>query len=172
MVNAATKHTGFWVWPHSHIGVSRYPIVDYLGDTFREVTGNNVTRDAIEKAYDFVLRQSLQWKEQKNTELAFRYALLRDYFHAGLPAWASPPPMNRWMTTPRHERRRHPLRLSFVPVPVTPSQPFRRKLVTKVAQVACGTEEKGDLRSDRKSPSINRLEVVGDTGLDTVTSTV
>jgi len=68
-----------------------YPIVDYLSDTFREVVGNDLTRDAIEKAYDFVLRQSIHWKEQKNTELAFRYSLLRDYFNARLPVWGIEP---------------------------------------------------------------------------------
>lgn len=68
-----------------------YPLVDYLGETFREVVGNDMTRDAIKNAYDFVLHQSVHWKEQRNTELAFRYSLLRDYFHARLPAWGINP---------------------------------------------------------------------------------
>jgi len=68
-----------------------YPIVDYLGSAFREVVGNGITRDTVEKAYDFVVHQLLQWKKQKNTKLAFRHSLLRDYFHARLPDWGITP---------------------------------------------------------------------------------
>lgn len=64
-----------------------YPIVDYLGRTFKEVTGNDTAPDVVQKAYDFVLSQSWHWKQKKNTELAFRYSLLRDYFHVRLPDW-------------------------------------------------------------------------------------
>ena len=52
---------------------------------------------------------------------------------------------------------------------------LRCRSVTKVVPkwpVGEAPQEEGDLRSDRKSPSINRLEVVGDTGLEPVTSTV
>ncbi len=64
-----------------------YPIIDYLGTAFRELGNNAVTKEVVRRAYEFVLAQSSEWKEKKDTELAFRYAMLRDYFDARLPEW-------------------------------------------------------------------------------------
>ncbi|MGO9314051.1 MAG: hypothetical protein ACLQBD_14560 [Syntrophobacteraceae bacterium] len=42
----------------------------------------------IQMAYDRVLEALAEFKEAKNTKLAFRYALLRNYFEDRLPIWS------------------------------------------------------------------------------------
>ncbi len=55
------------------------PFIDYLGKEFQEKhmpDSDDLKRDA----YNFIVRKSNQYKEEKNSKLAFRYALLRNYF--------------------------------------------------------------------------------------------
>lgn len=66
------------------------PFVDYLGPYFRSLLGD---RDAtfIDRAYNHVVEFSTRFKEEKNSKLAFRYTLLRNYFETRLPLWADLP---------------------------------------------------------------------------------
>ena len=57
-----------------------YPFVDYLGQTFHTLTKKQIPVSIIEKAYENVIKASNYFKEAKNSKLAFRYAVLRDYF--------------------------------------------------------------------------------------------
>jgi hypothetical protein len=68
------------------------PFVDYLGPYFRSIIGD-VVQDAsfIDKAYSRVVEFSARYKEEKNSQLAFRYVLLRNYFEDRLPLWADLP---------------------------------------------------------------------------------
>jgi hypothetical protein len=38
-------------------------------------------------AYEQILKQSERYQREKNSMLAFRYTLLRNYFEARLPLW-------------------------------------------------------------------------------------
>jgi hypothetical protein len=67
------------------------PFVDYIGPYFREVLGTSDGAKFVDMAYDHVIKFSNRFKEEKNSQLAFRYALLRNYFEARLPLWADLP---------------------------------------------------------------------------------
>lgn len=64
-----------------------YPIVDYLGKEFKDAISTSISSDIIPKAYDFIKEQSATHKKNKNTKLAFRYSLLRNYFESRMPIW-------------------------------------------------------------------------------------
>ncbi len=64
------------------------PILDYLGEPFRRhVAVQEATVHAVTKAYEFVVAQTELWAREKNTKLALRYTLLRDYFDARMKNW-------------------------------------------------------------------------------------
>ncbi len=56
------------------------PFVDYLGQTFHALTHNQIPTAVIQKAYENVIEASDCHKKAKNSKLAFRYTLLRNYF--------------------------------------------------------------------------------------------
>lgn len=60
-----------------------HPFIDYLGDGFKEHLLSECD-GYIRKAYQYVIEQSEKWKKEKNSKLAFRYSLLRNYFDARL----------------------------------------------------------------------------------------
>ena len=64
-----------------------YLILDYLGETFRKNFTGDSNADLPHKAYQFLLSESQKWKQMNNTNLAFRYRLIRNYFEAMLPNW-------------------------------------------------------------------------------------
>lgn len=55
-------------------------IIDYLGEEFQK--NNDDFQDLAIKAYNYIVQQSEQWKKGKNSKLAFRYTLLRNYFNS------------------------------------------------------------------------------------------
>jgi hypothetical protein len=69
-----------------------HPIVDYLGEVFRERFNSPEMIKAVFDAYKFVLSQSAKWQHERNVKLAFRYANLRHYFDARLHLWGEPQP--------------------------------------------------------------------------------
>lgn len=60
-------------------------IIDYLGDAFIQQAYGGNAEQIIKDSYRFILEASSTFKAQKDTKLAFRYSLLRDYFEAKLP---------------------------------------------------------------------------------------
>ena len=62
-------------------------IVDYLGPQFKKCGDVKVTREAVRKAYSYVLQQLMLHKQQRNTKLAFRYVMLRNYFDTRVGEW-------------------------------------------------------------------------------------
>jgi hypothetical protein len=67
------------------------PFVDYLGPYFRSLLGGLKDGTFIDMAYKHVVEFSNRSKEAKNSKLAFRYTLLRNYFEDRLPLWADLP---------------------------------------------------------------------------------
>lgn len=67
-------------------------IVDYLGEGFmKTVDCRPLDDDIVNKAYQFVTGEAKKWREQRNTQLAFRYVLLRNYFRGRLAIWKDRP---------------------------------------------------------------------------------
>lgn len=65
-----------------------YTIIDYLGEGFKKNVAKEVgTEQFVSNAYEFIKKQSDKWQQQKNSKLAFRYTLIRDYFEARLHLW-------------------------------------------------------------------------------------
>jgi len=64
-----------------------YPFLDYLGEGFKQDIAANLDPHIVERAFEFVIRESESCKENKNTKLAFRYTLLRDYFEHHMHNW-------------------------------------------------------------------------------------
>lgn len=64
-----------------------HPFIDYLGESYRNLFGEVVDATVIKKAYDQVLKFSAKYQSEKNSKLAFRYTLLRNYFEDRLPLW-------------------------------------------------------------------------------------
>lgn len=64
-----------------------YPFVDYLGKSYRRIFGEVIDGAVIQKAYSQVINFSEKYKKEKNSKLAFRYTLLRNYFEDRLPLW-------------------------------------------------------------------------------------
>lgn len=67
-----------------------YTIIDYLGEGFKKNMPKEIgVEQFVSNAYEFIVKQSYKWQQQKNSKLAFRYSLLRDYFEARLPLWSN-----------------------------------------------------------------------------------
>lgn len=69
-----------------------YPFVDFLGPAIRNSLEDNdastdISRDIVTRAYEFVVSSSMKFKEEKNTKLAFKYTLLRNYMESRLELW-------------------------------------------------------------------------------------
>jgi hypothetical protein len=64
-----------------------YPFVDYLGESYRRMFGEVIDVSVIQKAYSRVLNFTAKYQKEKNSKLAFRYTLLRNYFEDRLPLW-------------------------------------------------------------------------------------
>jgi len=63
--------------------IDGHSIVDYLGSGFQNlIKTTKVEDDLVPKAFEFVQEQATRWQQEKSTELAFRYNLLRQYFAA------------------------------------------------------------------------------------------
>jgi hypothetical protein len=61
--------------------------VDHMGKYFHDQIAGKVDGAVIQMAYDKVVEFGETHKKAKNSKLAFRYALLRDYFEDRLPIW-------------------------------------------------------------------------------------
>ena len=61
--------------------------LDYLGEGFRQDIAKKIDVSVVEKAYKFVFQQWAKFRKEKNSILAFRFMLLRDYFENRLPLW-------------------------------------------------------------------------------------
>ncbi len=58
-----------------------YPFIDYLGETMKPlIYTENTPVSYIHKAYEKIVACSEKFKKIKNSKLAFRYTLLRNYF--------------------------------------------------------------------------------------------
>lgn len=64
-----------------------YPILDYLGENYRQCFGDVIDANVIDKAYNQILNFCAKFQSTNNTKLAFRYTLLRNYFENRLPLW-------------------------------------------------------------------------------------
>lgn len=64
-----------------------YPFVDYLNEYYRRMFGEVIDVSVIQKAYSHVLNFTAKYQKEKNSKLAFRYTLLRNYFEDRLPLW-------------------------------------------------------------------------------------
>jgi hypothetical protein len=64
-----------------------YPFVDYLGEYYCRMFGEVIDVSVIQKAYNHVLNFTEKYQKEKNSKLAFRYKLLRNYFEDRLPLW-------------------------------------------------------------------------------------
>lgn len=63
------------------------PILDYLGDGFRQDVARAVDSTLVKRGYDFIIQESAKYQANKNSVLAFRYTLLRNYFEHRMPSW-------------------------------------------------------------------------------------
>lgn len=62
--------------------------LDYLGVHFRDrLQQLETTKEAITLAYNFIIEQSIKYKETRNSKLGFRYTLIRNYFESRLNLW-------------------------------------------------------------------------------------
>ncbi len=61
--------------------------LDYLGEGFKQHIASELNSEFIMKAYNQVLNYSAKYQDERNTNLAFRYALLRNYFESKLFLW-------------------------------------------------------------------------------------
>ena len=64
-----------------------HPFVDFLGEHYRRTYGNVVDASVIQKAYNNVLNFLEKYQKEKNSKLASRYTLLKNYFEDRLPLW-------------------------------------------------------------------------------------
>jgi len=64
-----------------------FPFIDYLGEGFKKYIGKNIEFLHIKRAYDFVTQEWAKWQKERNSKLAFRFMLLRDYFENRLHIW-------------------------------------------------------------------------------------
>lgn len=63
------------------------PFIDYLGQGFKQDIEKGSIPDIIKKAYGFVFKESARCQEIRDSKLAFRYTLLRNYFEARKHLW-------------------------------------------------------------------------------------
>jgi len=68
-----------------------HAFLDYLGQGFKTHIAYDLDAKVITMAYDQILKQSDRYQREKNSTLAFRYTLLRNYFEARLPLWIQEP---------------------------------------------------------------------------------
>lgn len=68
-----------------------HPFLDYLGEPFKNVIAGQLSPEIVTNAYKFVVEQWLKFRSQKNSKLALRFMLLRDYFENRLHLWAEDP---------------------------------------------------------------------------------
>lgn len=67
--------------------------VDDDGSTFLDWLGNDIRSsfqkhtEIVQKAYNFIIQESIKHKDSRNSKLGFRYTLLRDYVESRLPNW-------------------------------------------------------------------------------------
>jgi hypothetical protein len=64
------------------------PFIDYLGKGFKQHIAKNDTYDIVKKAYDFIMKESVRCQDIRDSKLAFRYTLLRNYFEARMHLWS------------------------------------------------------------------------------------
>jgi len=64
-----------------------YAIVDYLGKGFKSSIAHTLDRQVVKNAFGNVIKFSEACRDAKDTRLAFRYALLRNYFQHRLKEW-------------------------------------------------------------------------------------
>lgn len=64
-----------------------YPFLDYLGEGFKHYIASGIGPQIVERAYEFIVKESEKWRETKNSTLAFRFTLLRDYFEHRMENW-------------------------------------------------------------------------------------
>jgi hypothetical protein len=65
-----------------------YPFVDFIGQYVREeICGSEVGSELVKKAFDFVVKSSTDFRSQKNSKIAFKYTLLRNYMEPRLKLW-------------------------------------------------------------------------------------
>jgi hypothetical protein len=63
-------------------------IVDFLGQGNRDIVEQDKEcLAAVPKAYKFVRREAIRFREESNTKLALRYYLLQQYIESRLPIW-------------------------------------------------------------------------------------
>ena len=62
-------------------------IIDYLGDAFRTLNPGAEMKEIVHTAWKFAVAQHEHFMNYHNSKLALRYAWLRQYFEAHLPAW-------------------------------------------------------------------------------------
>jgi len=56
-----------------------YPFLDYLGEGLPSIRGV-LGQKTITNAREFITKESIRYQQEKNSKLAFRYTLLRNYF--------------------------------------------------------------------------------------------
>lgn len=61
--------------------------VDYLSDVFRKEFVKSMSAKPVFEAYEYILSQSAKWQAERNSQMAFRYTHLRNYFEARIPNW-------------------------------------------------------------------------------------
>lgn len=64
-----------------------HAFLDYLGQGFKTHIAYDLDAKVIQMAYEQIIKQSERYQREKNSTLAFRYTLLRNYFEARLPLW-------------------------------------------------------------------------------------
>ncbi|MFT5730780.1 MAG: hypothetical protein ACI8PB_004970 [Desulforhopalus sp.] len=64
-----------------------YHVIDYLGQSYLDLFGAAIDTSVITKSYQQVLTFCEKFQSEKNTKLAFRYTLLRNYFEDRLHLW-------------------------------------------------------------------------------------
>jgi hypothetical protein len=68
-----------------------HPFLDYLGEPFKNDIAGQLSPEIVTNAYKFVVEQWLKFRSQKNSKLALRFMLLRDYFENHLHLWVEDP---------------------------------------------------------------------------------
>lgn len=63
------------------------PFIDYLGEFFKNNLENYAIWSLIPNCYNEIVKASDKFKELKNTRIALRYTLLRNYFEARKSNW-------------------------------------------------------------------------------------
>lgn len=64
------------------------PFLDYIGEGFKkDIANNHLNPTIIEGAYNFVMNELAKCQDTRNSKLAFRYALLRNYFENRINLW-------------------------------------------------------------------------------------